>query len=151
MIWGYYHFRKPPNLAWWHSYSMDGPDPWRKISNEVRCLWENSSDAHLHALHAFHQSCGASKGGVTSNRNHGDGDRKSPIPGIVGPVPNGLYKWLIKGGYYLPTYKSWDDPPSTEIFGTRGVWRGVFSPHDQWVSEWSDISFENLFLWRKLG
>ncbi len=28
--------------------------------------------------------------------NHGD--RKSPRPGVVGPLPNGLYKWLITGG-----------------------------------------------------
>jgi len=34
-------------------------------------------------------------GGATSN--HLDGDRKSPIPGIV-PVPNGLFWWLINGG-----------------------------------------------------
>ena len=30
--------------------------------------------------------------------NHGD--CKSPIPGVVGPLPNGLngFKWLINGG-----------------------------------------------------
>ena len=27
------------------------------------------------------------------------GDRKSPIPGVMGPLPNGLYKWLINGSY----------------------------------------------------
>ena len=37
-------------------------------------------------------------------------DRKSPITGVVGPLPNGL-SCLINGGYQLLT--NWDDPPST--------------------------------------
>ena len=37
-------------------------------------------------------------------------DRKSPITGVVGPLPNGL-SWHINGGYQLLT--NWDDPPST--------------------------------------
>ena len=37
-------------------------------------------------------------------------DRKSPITGVVGPLPNGL-SWLINVGYQLLT--NWDDPPST--------------------------------------
>ena len=41
--------------------------------------------------------------------NHGD--RKSPKDGVVGPLPNGLNKWLIHGGHKLVT--NWDDPPST--------------------------------------
>ena len=35
---------------------------------------------------------------------------KSPRPGVVGTLPNGLFmacKWRL-----LTTYKSWDDPPS---------------------------------------
>ena len=36
----------------------------------------------------------------------------SPIPGVVGPLPNGLNSWLINGGDPNYTYKSWDDPPS---------------------------------------
>ena len=37
---------------------------------------------------------------------------KSPIPGVVGPLPNGRTPWLIKGGCYL-YLSNWDDPPST--------------------------------------
>ena len=34
--------------------------------------------------------------------NHGD--CKSPIPGVVGPLPNGRTPWLINGGD-----PNWDD------------------------------------------
>ena len=43
-------------------------------------------------------------------KNHGD--RKSPKPWVVGPLPNGRTSWLINGGDPFTTYKSWDDPPS---------------------------------------
>ena len=35
----------------------------------------------------------------------------SPIPGVVGPLTNGLNKWHISG-VILTTYDTWDDPPS---------------------------------------
>ena len=31
---------------------------------------------------------------------------------VVGPVPNGLYKWLINEGRPNHLSKSWDNPPS---------------------------------------
>ena len=40
------------------------------------------------------------------------GDRKSPIPGVMGPLPNGrfmAYKWEL-----LTILTSWDDPPSSQ-------------------------------------
>ena len=43
--------------------------------------------------------------------------RSPPKDRVVGPLPNGLYKWLINGGYSLTTYKSWDDPPSRINYG----------------------------------
>ena len=48
--------------------------------------------------------------------NHGD--RKSPIPGVVGPLPNdfhGLFSWGFSPND--PYSTSWDDPPSS-------WWRG---------------------------
>ena len=43
--------------------------------------------------------------------NHGD--RKSPIPGVAGPLPNGRTPWLMNGVYQLLTNQ--DDPPSSDI------------------------------------
>ena len=58
-------------------------------------------------------------------------DRKSPITGVVGPLPNGL-SWLINGGYQLLT--NWDDPPSTvatvkRIIAFLGSWISVLNTY----------------------
>ena len=42
--------------------------------------------------------------------NHGD--RKSPRPGVVGPLPNGRTSWLINRGDPNYLRPSWDDLPS---------------------------------------
>ena len=39
------------------------------------------------------------------------GDRKSPIPGVVGPLPNGLFMGS-KSGLLSNYLLKWDDPPS---------------------------------------
>ena len=52
---------------------------------------------------------GSSQLGYVVN-NHGDWN--SPIPGVVGPLPNGRTSWLIDGGYLLTTYDTWGDPTS---------------------------------------
>ena len=49
--------------------------------------------------------------------NHGD--RKSPRPGVVGPLPNGLYKWLITGG-----------DPNHLLTGMIPPWIGPRSPSE---------------------
>ena len=38
------------------------------------------------------------------------GDRKSPIPGVVGPLPNGLFM-AYKSGLLSNYLLKWDDPP----------------------------------------
>ena len=43
---------------------------------------------------------------------------KSPKDRVVGPLPNHLHGLYIK---LLPTYKSWDDPPSRNVFGGQWV------------------------------
>ncbi len=54
--------------------------------------------------------------------NHGD--RFCPLTRVVGPLPNGLKKWLINGGDPFTTYDTWGDPPKrpTTLKRMDGFW-----------------------------